>query len=359
MVGFLVAIAAVSVVAALVVEDGAPTAAMAVSDAGATSTASKHSAPEAASQADAPASSPAKASAAPVIETPTRQGDDSGLARILDHLPADEELLVAFRARQLRQHELLADYFNSFKSDPRWAAMDVVRESCGFDLMDDIDWGVLGSPGDEDFELVLAGNWTRKAVEDCLLRWAVAGEVKREAEVTRLQGTQKGDLVMVWLDDRTFLLSTRQGASKRWLVDRAAGKGKSVRKGKLGRVAQKVDTSASVWVLALGETLASSEDAQEWLPPDAGVDTFAFEISLTDGLSAKGVLSMASVAAARKLESSLQGKIDKLHEEPFAKLLLDELVLESKQREVQVRLGLGPGVTRLLATAVESAFKDQ
>jgi predicted Ser/Thr protein kinase len=299
---------------------------------------------------------------APVISRvtiPTRSGDDSGLARVLSHLPADELMVLGFRARQVRQNPLLARFFDRMKTSPRYAPLGAVAESCGIDLMDDVDWGVVASPDRDEFDLVVAGDWSRERAEECLGKWAlVKGEdVQRDGAITRFGKSSAGALALAWLDERTVLLTSRAKIKDGWLRERLAGSRRSLDKGPLARVAAAIDTSSSLWIIGRGTELLEKSNP-ELLPKKSGLEAWALEATLDQALSSHAALQMKNPAKARELEVELRQKLQELESEPMAKLMIDELKLETKGRDIEFRLSLGPMMTGVVIKALESAAKD-
>lgn len=299
------------------------------------------------------------AASALAVRAPRRGGDDSGLETLARHLPADTQFVATFRARHLRQHEVLEEFFEELKAHPRWAGAEVVRESCGIDLMDDTDWAAIATHDREAFEVVVAGAWTRSSAEDCLLQWAMVGEsgVRRDGPVTRISA---GDtpFALVWLDERTFFLSTRDKPSQRWLKKRFEGKG-GMNRGGLANLAQSVDATSSMWFLGRGEELLGAVQLPElagWLPRGATLEAWTIEINLDEGLSARARLRLSSPRQARAVRDALKEKLAELLADPANRLLLGDLRVQIDEPDVLVFLSLGPGMTRMVGSALRSSF---
>jgi serine/threonine-protein kinase len=212
----------------------------------------------------------AKAEPAPAPEAGSGTGTGTGtgpaltLADGLSHFPDDELFAFGVRMTELQADTTLRPIIDMFaKSTPGIilrAGADL--EKCSFDMRGRTDWLVLGGPKDETaIDVIVSGRWTRAEVEDCLKTAVSADTVLTEGDrVTILRGP-RGDRSIGWLDERTFLLSSRPSANAAWMSERLGDTTPPA--GKLAPLIAELELGSVLWFAGDemgGERIAIAQD---------------------------------------------------------------------------------------------------
>jgi hypothetical protein len=166
----------------------------------------------------------------------------------LDHLPDDELFAFGVRLAQLDADSTLKPLVELFaKSTPGIvlrAGADL--DKCNFDIRGSADWVILGGPeNDTAIDLIASGRWSRLQIEDCLKTAFVADTVEAFGDrVTLLRGP-RGERAIGWLDEHTFILSSRAEADGPWMITRLEDDTPPA--GKLGPLISQLDMDAVGW----------------------------------------------------------------------------------------------------------------
>ncbi len=126
---------------------------------------------------------------------------------------------------------------------------------CDLDLAGRARWLVLGVGADGDFDLIAKGAWTREDIERCLMsgrkgesRRVAAGGTDDAITLVPLDGPDGHRWQPIgWLDDETFITTTRTGADADFIAARLAA-APLAHPSALTRAVDHLDRQATVWV---------------------------------------------------------------------------------------------------------------
>jgi hypothetical protein len=186
------------------------------------------------------------------------------LAAALNLFPDDELFAFGVHIADVQQDATLAPLIEMFgKSTPGvMLRAEANLAACSFDIRGRADWVLVGGPADDAaIDVVASGRWTRDEVDECL-RIAVAADTRERSgdRITLLRGPH-GDRTVGWLDERTFLLSSRKDADATWMTARLDDT--TLPTGKLGPMLGELDLKAELWFAgdqAGGKRIAIAED---------------------------------------------------------------------------------------------------
>jgi eukaryotic-like serine/threonine-protein kinase len=230
------------------------------------------------------------------------------LADAARHLPADSAFVFGLAFRDAREDAAIGKVVQSaLDNSPYLNELRLLGTACQIDITDSIDWLAVGllpppapkrgrppvakvGPGNDQLDIIAAGTWSRDRVEQCILRIAGGPDklvVDRDGPVTRIgaprapaeipaEATASGrakpparakrpaeipakipDRWLGWIDDRTFLMSTRPTADAAWIRARLAGDSDSAAAGTTGIAPQlaAVDRRSALWFAGDGEQI--------------------------------------------------------------------------------------------------------
>jgi predicted Ser/Thr protein kinase len=206
---------------------------------------------------------PAAAASSIIAATPPPQ---SNLEVALNLLPDDELFAFGVHLADLQRDSTLSPLIELFgKSTPGvMLRAEANLGACQFDIRGHTDWVIVGGPADDTaVDVIASGRWTRAEVEDCL-RVAVAADTAEASgdRITILKGP-RGDRTVGWLDERTFLLSSRDGADAAWMTERLDDQ--TLPTGKLGPLLGEIDLGSELWFAgdeAGGKRIALAEEGE-------------------------------------------------------------------------------------------------
>ena len=300
----------------------------------------------------------------PDTEPPTRRtGDDSRMFAVTQHHPADTEVIVGLRARELRQSAALVEVFDR-SQDTAWAQLaNVYARPCKVDLFEDLDWITIGVAGKERdlADIVVAGNWKRDQIESCLgdltgaLQLGTPKTVTPDGDITRLDYGDH-ELAVGWLDERTLMFSTRDNANAKWMRARLQGQGSMVKTGRLATVASRIDTRATFWLAGDSDPDLAKEVLGDVEPPESLWMTF--HISSSVAFEAGAVFD--SGERARAADSALQAWFDRqIKAEPMMDLFLRTVKHRAQENSLLVSAEIDEGLTTLIVRALEQQVQKE
>jgi hypothetical protein len=306
---------------------------------------------------DVASSDPAPAPPRPSeLTIPKRKGDDSGFPRAAYVLPEDTRFMLGLRWRVLRQDPLFASLFDEVENQLSFLPLRLLESQCQIDLVDDMDWIVLGGGRDEEVALVASGTWTREQVEGCLSAVKGEGTVRRDGAITELVDDSGGFVFgLAWVGDAAFAMSTSDEATREWLDARLEPAAASE---SLALYQAQELAPAQAWLL-------SSRDFQPVMtelrldPEPEGLWGGLALASSEQGLSVAGGLRMASPEDAKITEKTLLDGLEELKDDPMGKLLLSEMSLSAKGTDVFMSAELSPMLTNLLGRLAADAAGEE
>jgi serine/threonine protein kinase len=171
------------------------------------------------------------------------------LARRLVHLPDDELFALGVQIAELDRDADLRPVIDLFGTSRPGLLLRAETNlgACQLDLRATTDWVVIAGPADDAVvDLLAAGRWSRAEVEACVVA-AVGADaaVPISATVSRFEGSL-GARTVGWIDDRTFLISSRADADAAWMEARLADTTPPA--GALGGAIGQIDAGALIWV---------------------------------------------------------------------------------------------------------------
>ncbi|HVV85052.1 MAG TPA: hypothetical protein VHE35_18435, partial [Kofleriaceae bacterium] len=215
---------------------------------------------------------------------------------------------------------------------------------CDFDLAGRARWLILGVDSGSDFDLIARGDWTRDDIERCLMQGR-EGEAKRIAAsgasadlgdepLTQipLDGADSHRFQTVgWLDDHTFVTSTRAGADADYITERLVG-AREAQPSALTAALTGLDRRSTMW---LASTREGFDDVVE--QPALRGAAMTAHFSLTDQGGEFGVvLAYDDVAAANGAHDYLDRQLAAMADGGLLGAALPGLAIERKGTSVQI-----------------------
>ncbi|MCE9571880.1 MAG: serine/threonine protein kinase [Deltaproteobacteria bacterium] len=258
---------------------------------------------------------------------------------------SDTHAIIGLVVDELRQHPDTAPMIAAATRDPRFTALLHV-DGCELDFGTAVDWLAIGTSA-RSADLVVSGRWSRDQIEACL-GGARGSAIERSrgaggVQLTRLHGAL-GDRWLAWLDDRTFMTSTRDNADGAWLAARVAataGPG-----GRVGELAKEVDRDATLWMAVDRETLEDTELAKTVPMGDA----FGHAV-LGEGVKAAITVRYADVAAATKAAAAMTTQFDDMVGGPQMRTEMNIFSAEVKDRDVLVGFDISAAILKAVAAS--------
>jgi len=251
------------IVAALVVVAGAGTAIAIVAMKGKDTPISGVAADDPWAVQDKPTTKPAKETAptepkVKIIPPKSERPIAKELRGSIAHFAHDTQAVIGISVDDLRQDaDLSTMIFDNAKAKQLGALLDL--EGCDIDFARTTDWVAIGmTEGTKSADAIISGRWTRDAIEACLggVRRAEIQHLEIEgAQLTRLHGDGT-DRWLGWLDDHTFLITTREGESGAWMSGRVRatdGPG-----GVVAELATQLDDKSALWAVADAKAIAGN-----------------------------------------------------------------------------------------------------
>jgi serine/threonine protein kinase len=268
---------------------------------------------------------------------------------VAPHHPAATAFLARVDVAALGD-SALGPVLGMLSTQSEFALMASFADTCNIDLDDDIHWISLGlaERGVDDFDLAMAGDWSRDDIEGCFQKVSAiagGGAITRHDRLTHI-AEKNGDTWLGWIDERTFLFSTRQDADRAWMSARLEGRD-SVLDGAIGTLLGDLDRSATVWFAGdPGEALDDQLDGSAARPRAVFGDVaVARDMRLAFGLR------YASEAEATTALASVQAQVDELAGDPAARALIGDIEVGRDGNDVRLRAHLSAFVTQLIGTA--------
>ncbi len=267
------------------------------------------------------------------------------LAAAVPRFPSDTQAIIGLVVDELRQHPDTAPMIAAATRDPRFAALLSVV-GCDLDFGMTVDWLAIGTSA-RAADLVVSGRWTRDQIEACL-GGARGSEIERSrgaggVPLSRLHGAL-GDRWLAWLDDRTFMTSTRDDADGAWLAARAVattGPG-----GRVGELAAGVEHDATLWMAVDQATLANTDLAK--VVPMGDASGYAV---LGDGVAATATVHYADAAAATQAAAAMNAQFDAMVGGPSMREEMNLFHTTAKDRDVQIELAITAPILRAVAAS--------
>ncbi len=176
------------------------------------------------------------------------------------HAP-DIEGVLGLAIAEVRHAPELAQLFAGVRTQPMLRAMlDALLGSCELPFGDRAAWmsiAILSQAG--TYDLIASGEWTRDEIDACV--GGEGGAVQRAGAGGKLSVvTQAGGSVRVvgWIDERTFVVSTRADADQRFI---AARLGRPPKPTRVLELADGIDRRATAWLVATRQSLQRATDS--------------------------------------------------------------------------------------------------
>jgi predicted Ser/Thr protein kinase len=307
--------------------------------------------PAARAPAPPPAAAPVHPDAGARVPPPSTRPLRKELAAALGHFAPGTQAVVGLVVDELRQNRDLSALILAAPNTGLLTAYLHIS-GCDLDFLRDTDWIAVGvARGGKATDAIVSGRWSRDAIEACLggARRSDILHVKGPggAVLTRLHGGQ-GDRWLAWIDERTFVISTRADAGKAWMaarVNRTDGPG-----GVAGKLAAGLDLDATGWVVADADSMRTSE-----LSPDIPPADLSARAVLTGGLDVELRFGYPTEAQATQVAAVIDKKADELVGGPAMRKMLGNIQVEREGTDVVARGSLS---AELLHAAAMSAARD-
>jgi hypothetical protein len=279
--------------------------------------------------------------AIPRSDRPVRQE----LAAAYRFFPSDTRAVIGVVVDELRAHPDTAPMIMAAARDPRIVAL-LHTDGCELDFGGTVDWVALGATG-LAIDVVVSGRWTRDEIETCLGGMR-GSDIERSrigaVPLTRLHGAL-GDRWLAWIDDRTFMTTTRNDAGGAWLAARVAattGPG-----GAVGGLIAAIDRDATIWLAVDAGTLADTDVAKD-IPLG---DAYGRAV-LGDGFAARATVRYASAAAATKAAAAINARFDEAVGGPGMREQMGLFTTAAADKDVVIDLNLSAQVLKALAASM-------
>jgi hypothetical protein len=171
------------------------------------------------------------------------------------HSP-DIEGLLGVAIAEVRRSPELSQAFAGVRAQPLLrGALDSMIGECDLPFGDRAQWmsmAIVGGLG--TYDLIASGEWTREEIEECM--GGDDGSVKRGGEDGQLSLVRRAGSsttrVIGWIDDDTFVVSTRPGADQGFIAARLGRPPKATR---VMELADGIDRRATFWLVATRKSL--------------------------------------------------------------------------------------------------------
>ena len=200
--------------------------------------------------------------------TPIEPLSDEAKAEVREGLAAsarrhapDIEGLLGVAVAEVRRRPELAIAFATLRAQPMLrGAVEGMIGTCDLPFGDQAAWlsmSIVGALG--AYDLIASGTWTRAEIEACVA--GEGGKVVRAGDDDTLSlVTPSGGAVRVigWIDEHTFVASTRSDADRKFIAARLARPPKSTR---VLELADGIDRRASLWLVATSASLGRAVES--------------------------------------------------------------------------------------------------
>jgi serine/threonine-protein kinase len=289
---------------------------------------------------------------------PRREGDDSGLPRALRHHPADTAVVLGLRARELRQSPAFARIIDAEKQRGALATLVAATRLCELDAIDDVDWISvgLGGAGRDQADLILSGNFTREQIEGCLGKTGASlgsgFKTRRRGSITEITDGPAPWRIL-WLDDRTLMLSTRAAADAAWFAAREKGEDPVTGEPTMAAGLAAVDREATLWLVGQPDSLDVGAELQGLPVPEL----LSGHLAVSDRIELAAVMRYPDATRAAEARDRVAAKVAELERDPMAASFFESLSTEIRDRDVHLAMTLGPIATQLVAAALVEAIR--
>jgi serine/threonine protein kinase len=275
---------------------------------------------------------------------PSSDGDAAGIVRAARLHPADSRFVAGLRFRQLLRAPGFGPLVAKQRNNPDLAILSAVSAMCELDPFEHLDWVTVGmAPGDDEaLDAVLSGDWDRETIESCLRGAGMLAGDSGEGALTRLALGDGGGW-LGWVDDRTFLFTTREGVDAAWMEARLAGERSVLDERTSAALFKAVDRSATVWFIGDPGALLDDETFEGMPPPTAiyGAVALAADIRLEVGLRYPDTRSAVAV------EAMIRKELDEVLSDPAARAMLGDIAAARDGTDVTVRAHLNALITQM------------
>ncbi|MBZ0238174.1 MAG: hypothetical protein K8M05_38040, partial [Deltaproteobacteria bacterium] len=204
-------------------------------------------------------------------------------------------------------------------------ALEGMIGDCDLPFGDRASWlsmAIVGGFG--TYDLVASGTWTRDEIEGCVA--GDDGTVKRagkDGALSLVRSPAGTTRVVGWLDEHTFVMSTRPGADQAFITARL---GRPPRPTRVMELAGGIDRRASLWLVATRQSLARAVDSETMKQADITARISLGEVDEDgDGALAFQVATyFPDEDAAKAGEAELKGQLSELTEHPAFDLVMPE-----------------------------------
>jgi hypothetical protein len=263
------------------------------------------------------------ADAAPAAAAPDMTAHRAALKAALAHLPDDELFAFGVQMAELEHDPTLRPIIDLFTDSTagKMLVLEADLGTCELDFRARADWFVAAGPADESaLDAIASGRWTKEEIERCL-----------EGQT------------LTWLDDRTFLMTSRK-VDGAWLEARkadAAGLPSHLRP-----ALEEIDVEGMIWFAGdeQGTKRAQLSDGTEFQGLWGALAAEEQRVSL------KMWIKYADARTAAAQQADLEKTVGGLGiEEPFGHLTIER----DKDRKDVVHVDIA--MARMVAAAVVEA----
>ena len=286
-----------------------------------------------------------------------RVGDDSLLDAVTTLHPRDTTLLMAFRLRELRQSTAFSKLITDQKELEPLATLTRATQACGIDVIEDLDWVSLGTgpSKNQDFDIIVSGNFTRDTLETCLANvgssMGAGSKLRRDGDITLIEDGD-GPSAFAWISANTVMVSTRKSADAVWLRKRIARED-SMEGSKVGRTTLAgVNRKATIWLAGRTDTISDTREVEGIAVPSRLVAS----IVVGDAVRLDSTLIYPDGKVAKAAAKAIDSNFDKARSDALMGGLLEALTVTQKKSDVVVEIAIGKTGTEMLAGAIGAAL---
>jgi hypothetical protein len=236
--------------------------------------------------------------------------------------------------------------------------------SCDFDLAGRGRWLILGIDEHDDFDLIARGDWTREDIEACLMTKRT-GEARRVPPPAGLADLGDRPITLIpldgpdgyrtqavgWLDEHTFVTSTRDDADVDYIAARLVGE-PPARPSATTRAVAGLDREATLW---LASDRAGFDDVVETAELKGAELTGRLALT-SAGADFAIALTYADVAKATAAHDYVDRQLASLASGGMLAMALPGLVVERKGSAVSITGGIPTGLLGSLRDQVMKAM---
>lgn len=228
------------------------------------------------------------------------------------YIPGKADVIISARVRDMATGTAFSSLLRKLENNERFKQLFDMGKACGINLLETVDRITLATTDkkSEEFDMIMSGQWTRDKIEACIPKARDGMTATRADALTKLS-EGASTYWLAWIDERTFLYSSRKGVDAAWMRKRLAKKDSFRDKHDFTDVLQNVDQHADVWIAGTGDAIS-----EEPLIKDAPKPKLLLVQAYVAGdIKGKGWLVFKTVRDATVGAVKVKAELDKMKKE--------------------------------------------